>query len=176
MIKFFNVLAIKYWIVPLIFFSITTIILASEKNMESRLKTSKDSSDLSNIADNMKYEPHERAKAISSIFANYIKPGQTISDMRKVIRSDKWLAAAKITESREDEINLFLRQEKDTLIISIALLPDDAGWSPWNIYLNISGKKNIDDFTAMEYLIDNSKKDDVIKIINFAITLKSIYF
>jgi hypothetical protein len=106
---------------------------------QSSLKSNARISDLNAIANCASRGRAERAKAVFTLFANYIKPGARASDVHKVLRDTRWVKQASV--ERINNLGGWVPVDSDNgdeSLFRICLFPDKDGSSDWEIYLYVS--------------------------------------
>ena len=105
----------------------------------SRLRTEVPADKLRATAEDKQFDRAVRAKAVFSLFANYLRPPKDGRSIAAVVGAAPWLA-----ESRLDGIHgvgglIPLETIFDGTPFVLALFPNKQGVSDWTVYLRLSG-------------------------------------
>jgi len=93
-----------------------------------------------------------RARAVFTLFARHIQPGSSVSEVHRVLTDTAWLKESDLQGLRILAGWVPVEFTTEDTIFGIALFPmsSASGWSPWVIYLRLSG--HIQDEEALKFL------------------------
>jgi hypothetical protein len=121
------------------------------------------------IAEDKSAERRTRAKAVFSLFANYLWPPKDSSNVGAVLGTAPWL-----TESRLDPIQgvgglVPLETIFDGTAFVLRLFSDKNGWSDWVIYLRLSGADAQSAVDGKSFLSGSATKPRSSMLMEFAL-------
>jgi hypothetical protein len=129
---------------------------------------------LNDVAGNPTGSRDERAKAVFSLFAHYIRPGFAAGEVRRVLTDTNWMG----------DVNLYgvsalggwvpLESSLDDTKFCLHLFPveQDKRWSPWVIYFRLSGHPR-SDVDALAFLHGANTIEGDPKLLEFALCFPS---
>jgi len=111
-----------------------------------------------------------RCLAVGRLFANYIKPGFTSEEMHTALYDPRWLDACRLAQSTASGGWNPLSSVGGRSLFSLALFPDDTGWSPWVVWFSLPnsrhGGRTVEEGRAF---LTGTHPDKRLKLAEFAI-------
>ena len=127
---------------------------------------------LTSLANDPSNSQEVRARAVFTLFGRHIQPGSSASEVHDVLTDTAWLKENNLKGVRILGGWVPVEFTAEDTIFSIALFPADSagGWSPWVIYLRLSG--HIQDEEALKFL-RGAPGIGRIKLLEFALCFPS---
>ena len=136
----------------------------------SSLKSEATASELQGIANDASMPRDKRAKAIFSLFANYVKLPQGAAAVGKVLKCEEWRSGCMISGiTFHSGPSLPVKMGPRHSVFSLRLFPSGTDSKHWVIYLRLSGGPNRKDGEARAFLqgAENLKGDP--QLVEFAL-------
>ena len=123
---------------------------------------------LNALANNPTTNRAERARAVFTLFANYIKSGQTAEDVHRVLTDTTWLESAHVDGVYMLAGWIPVEIGSGGTVFCVHLFADKKGLSDWVIYFRISGSSDWREEDASAFLRGKSLVGNP-KLIEFAL-------
>jgi hypothetical protein len=108
-------------------------------NGTSELQDKTPASVMRAIADDATFDRRRRARAIFSLFANYLRPPQVAAGIGGVLGHPAWLASARLDGVYALGGLIPVELTAADTVFCMRLFPNEKGWSEWVIYFRLSG-------------------------------------
>jgi hypothetical protein len=97
---------------------------------------------LNALANDPKHSQEERARAVFTLFAHHVQPGASATDLRHVFTNPSWVQQTHLYAGEDLTGWIPVEITADDTVFAIHLFPEgkDARWSPWIIYVRLTGR------------------------------------
>jgi hypothetical protein len=132
------------------------------------LKSSATIPALNVLANNDTTDRAERARAVFTLFANYVKPGDAPAKVHGILTDARWLEHANLYGVYALDGWIPVETSFEDTVFCLHLFADEKGWSNWVIYFRLTGSPHWQKEDALAFLRGKSVSGSP-KIVEFAL-------